>query len=95
MPRAVPMLLRLVPRLQCAFPGVQIKLRGDTGFALPLLYEFCEFFGMQYAFGIPATAALAFARPPAVFAFAAPPAGPSRTCSAPSSSMSKAVDRTA
>jgi hypothetical protein len=36
----VPMLLRLVPRLEAAFPGVPIKLRGDAGFALPLLYEF-------------------------------------------------------
>jgi Transposase DDE domain group 1 len=52
--RIVPMLLRLVPRLQAAFPEVQIKLRGDAGFAVPLLYEFCEFFGIQYAFGIPA-----------------------------------------
>jgi hypothetical protein len=33
---------------------VSIKLRGDAGFALPLLYEFCEFFGIQYARGIPA-----------------------------------------
>jgi hypothetical protein len=45
--RIVPMLLRLVPRLQAAFPGVKIKLRADAGFALPLLYEFCEFFGIQ------------------------------------------------
>jgi hypothetical protein len=30
------MLLRLVPRLEAAFPGVPIKLRGDAGFALPL-----------------------------------------------------------
>ena len=52
--RIVPMLLRLVPRLEAAFPGVPIKLRGDAGFALPLLYEFCEFFGIQYAIGIPA-----------------------------------------
>src|SRR5438093_7588940 len=52
--RIVPMLLRLVPRLQAAFPGVPIQLRGDAGFALPLLYQFCEFFGLQYAFGIPA-----------------------------------------
>jgi hypothetical protein len=50
----VPLLLRLVPQLQNAFPGVKIKLRGDAGFALPLLYEFCEFFGIQYALGIPA-----------------------------------------
>jgi Transposase DDE domain group 1 len=52
--RIVPLLLRLVPRLQAAFPDVPIKLRGDAGFALPLLYEFCEFFGLQYALGIPA-----------------------------------------
>ena len=52
--RIVPMLLRLLPRLQSAFPGVPIKLRGDAGFALPLLYQFCEFFGIQYALGIPA-----------------------------------------
>ena len=52
--RIVPMLLRLVPRLEAAFPGVPIKVRGDAGFALPLLYEFCEFFGIQYAFAIPA-----------------------------------------
>jgi Transposase DDE domain group 1 len=52
--RIVPLLLRLVPRLEAAFPGVPIKVRGDAGFALPLLYEFCEFFGIQYAFGIPA-----------------------------------------
>jgi hypothetical protein len=52
--RIVPMLLRLVPRLEAAFPGVPIKLRGDAGFAVPLLYEFCEFFGIQYALGIPA-----------------------------------------
>src|SRR5215468_5237777 len=52
--RIVPMLLRLVPRLEAAFPGVPIKLRGDAGFALPLLYDFCEFFGIQYAIGIAA-----------------------------------------
>src|SRR5207249_7105980 len=48
--RIVPLLLRL----QAAFPGVPIKLRGDAGFALPLLYDFCEFFGIQYVLGIPA-----------------------------------------
>jgi hypothetical protein len=52
--RIVPMLLRLLPRLQSAFPGVPIKLRGDAGFALPLLYPFCEFFAIQYTLGIPA-----------------------------------------
>jgi len=51
--RIVPLLLRLVPRLQQEFPGVRIQLRADAGFALPLLYEFCEFFGIQYAIGMP------------------------------------------
>jgi len=50
--RIVPMLLRLAPRLEAAFPGVPIQLRGDAGFALPLLYQFCEFFGIQYSLGI-------------------------------------------
>ena len=54
--RIVPLLLRIVPRLQAAFPGVKIRLRGDAGFALPLLYDFCEFFGVEYALGIPANA---------------------------------------
>jgi hypothetical protein len=52
--RIVPMLLRLVPPLQATFPKVKIQLRGDAGFALPLLYEFCEFFGIEYTLGIPA-----------------------------------------
>jgi hypothetical protein len=52
--RIVPMLLRPVPRLEAAFPGVKIRLRGDAGFALPLLYAFCEFFDIEYAIGIPA-----------------------------------------
>lgn len=54
--RIVPLLLRIVPRFEQAFPGVKIRLRGDAGFALPLLYEFCEFFGIEYALGIPANA---------------------------------------
>lgn len=52
--RIVPMLWQLVPRLQAAFPDVKIKLRGDAGLALPLLYQFCEFFAIEYALGIPA-----------------------------------------
>jgi Transposase DDE domain group 1 len=52
--RIVPLLWRLVPRLQKEFPKVRIKLRADAGFALPLLYEFCEFFGIQYVIGMPA-----------------------------------------
>jgi hypothetical protein len=50
--RIIPLLLRIVPRLQREFPRVRIKLRADAGFATPLLYEFCEFFGIQYAIGL-------------------------------------------
>jgi hypothetical protein len=50
--RIIPLLLRIVPRLQREFPKVRIKLRADAGFALPLLYEFCEFFGISYVIGV-------------------------------------------
>jgi hypothetical protein len=56
--RIIPLLLRIVPRLQKEFPKTQIKLRADAGFALPLLYEFCEFFGIQYVIGIAANSRL-------------------------------------
>jgi Transposase DDE domain group 1 len=56
--RIIPLLLRIVPRLQRAFPNVRIKLRADAGFALPLLYEFCEFFGISYVIGISANSRL-------------------------------------
>src|ERR1700675_3247573 len=36
------------------FPKARIKLRADAGFALPLLYEFCELFCIQYVIGIAA-----------------------------------------
>jgi len=50
--RIIPLLLRIVPRLQREFPKVRIKLRANAGFATQLLYEFCEFFDLQYAIGI-------------------------------------------
>jgi len=56
--RIIPLLLRIVPRLQRAFPKVRIKLRADAGFALPLLYEFCEFFGISYVIGVSANSRL-------------------------------------
>jgi hypothetical protein len=33
---------------------LKIKRRGDAGFALPLLYQFCEFCAIEYALGISA-----------------------------------------
>jgi hypothetical protein len=50
--RIIPLLLRIVPRLQREFPKVRIRLRADAGFATPMLYEFCEFFGLRYVIGI-------------------------------------------
>jgi hypothetical protein len=41
-----------IPLLQRDFPPVRIQLRADAGFATPMLYEFCEFFGPQYAIGM-------------------------------------------
>ena len=56
--RIIPLLLRLVPRLQREFPKARIQLRADAGFALPWLYEFCEFFGISYVIGIAANSRL-------------------------------------
>jgi len=56
--RIIPSLLRIVSRLQKEFPKARIKLRADAGFALPMLYEFCEFFGIQYVIGIAANSRL-------------------------------------
>ena len=56
--RIIPLLLRIVPRLPREFPKARIKLRADAGFALPMLYEFCEFFGISYVIGIAANSRL-------------------------------------
>jgi hypothetical protein len=37
--RIIPLLLRIVPRLQREFPNVRIQLRADAGFTTPLLSE--------------------------------------------------------
>src|SRR6201987_3645646 len=52
--RIVPLVLVILRRLLREFPGVTIRLRADAGFALPLLYKFCEFFSIHYTIGIPA-----------------------------------------
>jgi hypothetical protein len=44
--RILPLLVRIVPRRQREFPNVGIQFRADAGFATPLLYEFCELFGI-------------------------------------------------
>jgi Transposase DDE domain group 1 len=48
---AVQILESVVGQLRQAWPNVMILVRGDTGFAVPELYEYCERQGLFYAFG--------------------------------------------
>ncbi len=48
----VAILKRLIPVLQQRWPGVQIVLRADSGFAVPGLYDLCEQFSVQYTIGL-------------------------------------------
>ncbi|MFO7948050.1 MAG: IS1380 family transposase [Armatimonadota bacterium] len=50
---AVTVLKRIVARLQEAWPGVSIILRGDSGFARPEIYQWCERVGLQFASSCP------------------------------------------
>jgi len=42
----------VVSRLRAAWPGVQIHLRGDSGFAVPDMYDTCERLDVHYSIGI-------------------------------------------
>lgn len=42
----------MVKRLREVWPDVQIHVRGDCGFGLPLMYETCEKLGIWYTFGL-------------------------------------------
>ena len=42
----------MVGRLRAVWPDVQIHVRGDCGFGLPLMYETCEKLGVWYTFGL-------------------------------------------
>jgi Transposase DDE domain group 1 len=55
---AVGTLQELVAQLRQAFPGVCILVRGDTGFAVPEMYEFCEREDLWYVFGYASNAVL-------------------------------------
>jgi Transposase DDE domain group 1 len=48
---AVDTLQVLVAHFRKAWPHVLILVRGDTGLAVPALYEYCEAEGLLYAFG--------------------------------------------
>lgn len=45
-------LRRLLRRLRAAWPGVQVELRADSGFASPRLYAWCEAHGLDYTIGL-------------------------------------------
>ena len=55
---AVGVLQAVVQKLRAAWPGVAIKLRGDSGLAVPAVYDFCEEQGIGYALGYTANAVL-------------------------------------
>jgi hypothetical protein len=42
----------LVGRLREKWPDVVIELRGDSGMAVPTMYDVCERLGVQYTFGL-------------------------------------------
>src|SRR3712207_153845 len=48
----VAILKRLLPVLQQRWPGVQLVLRADSGFATPALYDLCEQLGVEYSIGL-------------------------------------------
>ncbi len=50
--RVVQVLGPIVKALRKAFPKTRLVVRADAGFAVPLLYEFCERLGLQYLIGI-------------------------------------------
>lgn len=55
---AVDTLRTIVGHRRRAYPDVPIRVRGDTGMAVPEMYEFCEQEGLQYAFGYGSNAVL-------------------------------------
>jgi Transposase DDE domain group 1 len=48
---ALSTLQSIVERLRAAWPQVLLLVRGDTGLAVPELYDYCEAQGLLYAFG--------------------------------------------
>ena len=55
---AIDTLKAIIDPLRRAWPGITILVRGDGGFAVPAVYEFCEAEGLLYAFGYSTNAVL-------------------------------------
>jgi hypothetical protein len=51
-------LMRVVNALRAARPDIKIHVRGDAGYGLPVMYEFCENNGLSYTFGFSSNARL-------------------------------------
>ena len=49
---SVALLKRIVSRLRKRWPEVDIEIRADAGFAVPALYDYCEFEGITYTVGL-------------------------------------------
>ncbi len=49
---AITVLKRVVGRLREQWPGVEVEIRADAGFALPAVYEWCEQEGIGYTIGL-------------------------------------------
>jgi hypothetical protein len=49
---ALAVLKRLVRALRARWPGVEIELRADSGFAVPELYQWCEAHRVHYTIGL-------------------------------------------
>lgn len=48
----IKILKRIIKRLKEAFPGTELIIRGDAGFAIPELYEYCEGEKIGYVLGL-------------------------------------------
>ncbi len=49
---ALSVLKRIVGRLREAWPGVEVEIRADAGFAVPAIHEWCEEEGIGYTIGL-------------------------------------------
>jgi hypothetical protein len=48
----VALLKRLVGLLRSAWPGLEVELRADAGFAVPAVYDYCEAEGIRYTIAL-------------------------------------------
>jgi hypothetical protein len=49
---ALAVLRRLVRALRERWPGIEVEIRADSGFAIPAIYDYCEAEGIAYTIGL-------------------------------------------